>query len=485
MIAGAATVEPASADDALSRLDATSAINAMRRGEMRAENYARALLSRADKLKVLNAFRVIDADAVLEAARTADKARDSGRDLGPLHGLPIPIKDSIDTRSLPTSDGTRALRNFRPKGDATIVRSLRSQGAIVMGKTNLHEISLGYTSNNEIFGPVHNPYYNQSYIPGGSSGGSAAAVAARLAPLALGEDTLGSIRVPASCCGIVGLRPTLGRYPSDGVMPLASNKFDQVGSLARSIQDLLLFDGAIVGEAAPVKSASLKGTRIGIAPAYHLIDLDPQVETLFSQSLHKLRDAGMVVVEAELPKEAQEAPRIALTIMAYEMAASISGFLKEQDVGITFDQLFAEAGIGTQHVVKALALPPNRPTDDIYKMMLTKRDELRSAMARYYKNYSIVALAFPTIPCLPPKIGEDMQVTIGGRKGPLPVAMSHNVSLGSCCSLASLVLPAGLATDRLPVGIEFAAPSGKDRYLLTLGLSLKETLGSLPPPELA
>jgi mandelamide amidase len=267
-------------------------------------------------------------------------------------------------------------------------------------------------------------------------------------------------------------------------MPLTSNKFDQVGPLARSVRDLLLFDGAITGDTTPVMPTSLKGARIGIAPAYHLADLDPQVEASFRQSLQKLRDAGVVLVEAELPGEAREAPRIALTVMAYEMIASISGFLKEHDTGITFDQLLAEAGIGTQHVVKALALPPSRPADDIYKAMLTTRDRVRNAMVRHYKDHSIVALVFPTIPCLPPKIGEELQVTIGARKVPLPVAMSHNVALGSCCSLASLVLPAALAADGLPVGIEFDAPAGKDRDLLALGLSLERTLGSLPPAAL-
>jgi Asp-tRNA(Asn)/Glu-tRNA(Gln) amidotransferase A subunit family amidase len=169
----------------------------------------------------------------LEAARAADKARAAGATLGMLHGLPIPVKDSVNTKDLPTSNGTRALRDFKAKDDAAVLKPLFAQGAILMGKTNLHELSYGWTSNNATFGPVRNPY-DPEHVPGGSSGGSAAAVAARIAPLAIAEDTLGSIRVPASMCGLAGLRSTFGRYPDDGIMPLTVNKFDQVGPLARS-----------------------------------------------------------------------------------------------------------------------------------------------------------------------------------------------------------------------------------------------------------
>ena len=145
-----------------------------------------------------------------------------------------------------------------------------------MGKTNLHELSLGWTSNNATFGAVHNPY-DPERVPGGSSGGSAVAVAARMAPLAIAEDTLGSIRIPSTMCGLAGFRPTYGRYPDDGIMPLSNSKFDQVGPVARSVEDLALFDTAITGEATPLSAVDLKGVRIGVAD-YFMSDLDPEVE---------------------------------------------------------------------------------------------------------------------------------------------------------------------------------------------------------------
>jgi len=196
------TMAPTSgARDPLTDLSATAAVKAMRQGDIKAEAYASALLDRAKKLEKLNAFVTLRPDIVLQAARAVDAARASGRAVGILHGLPIPVKDSVNTRGLPTSNGTRSLRDFRPDDDATLVKRLLDHGAIVMGKTNLTELSFGWTSNNGVFGPVRNPYDGER-IPGGSSGGSAAAVAARVAPLAVGADTLGSIRVPAAMCGL-------------------------------------------------------------------------------------------------------------------------------------------------------------------------------------------------------------------------------------------------------------------------------------------
>ena len=201
----------------LMKLSAVNAVAKLRNGDVTAERYAAAILERCQQAKALNAFITLPNEQVLEAARAADRLRASGAKLGALHGLPIPVKDSVNTKDMPTSGGTPALRNFRPKEDAPIVRALLAAGGIVLGKTNLHELSWGWTSNNLAFGAVHNPYDVQR-IPGGSSGGTAVAVLMRMAPLGIAEDTEGSIRVPAAMCGIAGFRPTTGRYISTGVV---------------------------------------------------------------------------------------------------------------------------------------------------------------------------------------------------------------------------------------------------------------------------
>lgn len=467
----------------LTDLTAVGAVTAMRSGEIKAEDYARALLDRAQTLQALNAFRTLDREMVLEAARAADKARASGAVLGTMHGLPIPVKDSVNTKALPTSNGTRALRDFMAKRDAAILTPLFAQGAILMGKTNIHELSYGWTSNNGAFGPVRNPY-DTSRVPGGSSGGSGAAVAARIAPLAIAEDTLGSIRVPATMCGVAGLRPSFGRYPGDGIMPLSDNKFDQVGPLARSVADLALFDMAATGDATPLTATPLRGTRIGISPEYFLAGLDPEVERVTAEAFRKLAAAGATLVWAEIPDAAKAAMGVTITIIVYETVPSMSAFLEEQGTGITFEQMFQQVSEDTQGVLKAFALPPNRPAQDAYDSMLAQRQQIREEMQRYFELQGITALAFPPIMIPPPKIGEDAEVTIRGEKVPFYVTMARNTALGSCASMASLILPAGMTSNGLPVGTEFAALKGKDRELLSLGLSLEKALGPIPAPKI-
>jgi mandelamide amidase len=484
--ADAQTTRPDSSNERrnFTDLSAVAALSAIRNGDIKAEDYARALLGRAQHLEGLNAFRTLDTEIVLEAARAADKARASGAVLGTLHGLPIPVKDSVNSKALPTSNGTGALRDFRPRDDAAVLKSLLAHGAILMGKTNLHELSFGWTSNNEIFGAVHNPY-GRTHVPGGSSGGSAVAVAARMAPLAVAEDTWGSIRVPASMCGLAGLRPSFGRYPDDGIMPLTNAKFDQVGPLARSVADLALFDAVVAGDHAPLRPTPLRGARVGIAPKSLLSDLDPEVERISTQAFHRLRAAGITLVEAELPEAVKAAIGPVSTILAYETMPAISAFLEEQGTGITFDQLLHQAGESMQAAFKAYALPPNRPTQEAYESALTQRQRIREEIRRYFEMHGLIALAFPPIMVPPPRIGEEAEVDIRGQKVSLLVAMGRNTALGGCASMASLVLPGGMTSNGLPIGLEFDALEGSDRALLALGLSLEKVLEPTPAPDLS
>ena len=237
-----------------------------------------ALLRRCETGAGLNAFITLRTEQVLEAARERDRERRSGKSPGPLHGLPIPVKDSINTCDLPTTAGTPALRHFQPRQDAPVVHALRAAGALVLGKTNLHELSFGYTSNNHAFGAVGNPY-DQQRSPGGSSGGTGAAIAYRMAPLGIAEDTEGSIRVPAALCGIAGFRPSTGRYSTAGRIPITP-LFDQIGPHARTVADLLLFDSVLTGGVSSVTTPSLRRIRLGVIRSYFYSGLDPGGENL-------------------------------------------------------------------------------------------------------------------------------------------------------------------------------------------------------------
>lgn len=450
----------------------------MRSGELAAEEYARALLEQAARLEHLNAFRTLVPERVLEAARDADRARAAGRPSGLLHGLPLPVKDSVNTRELPTSNGARALERFEPREDAAVLRPLFARGAVLMGKTNIHELSRGWTSNNFGFGAVRNPY-DAARIPGGSSGGSAVAVAARMAPLAIAEDTLGSIRIPATMCGVAGLRPTFGRYPGAGVMPLTSDKFDQVGPLARYVSDLILFDAAATGDVRPIEPLDLRNVRIGLAPGYFLTGLDPEVERVFSEGVQRIRASGAEIVGAELPLVMSEAPYVGALIIGYENRASISAFLAEHDAGVTFEDVLAQASPLFRAAYEG---PP--VAEDAYREALSRREQIKRAALEYFTTHRLHALAFPPALAPAPPLGDNLEFTIRGERVSIRTVMSRNTALGSLASLCSLVLPGGLTSEGLPVGIEFAAPSGADRELLALGLSLEQALGRIRPPAI-
>jgi len=305
-----------------------------------------------------------------------------------------------------------------------------------------------------------------------------------MAPLAIGEDTLGSIRVPSTDCGLAGLRPSFGRYPDAGIMPLTDNKFDQVGPIARSVDDLLLFDTVLVTNPTPIAPKPLKDVRLGVSRGFLMSGLDPEVDRVSKEVLEKLRNAGATLVKAELPEPIAAAQQIAGTIIRYETMPSIASFLQDEGTGISFDEMLAQAGENMQQRMKAAVLPPGRPERETYEAMLAQRERLKTAIRLYFEEHGIAALAFPATRMPPPKIGEEIEIDIGGQKVPIAAAAGRNSALGSCASMACLVLPAGLTTNGLPVGMEFAGLSGTDREMLGLGLSLEKALGPIAAPKI-
>jgi indoleacetamide hydrolase len=478
------SVAPKPAATDLQNLSAIDAVKSMTRGELTAERYATALLARCQAGANLNAFITLQPERVLEAARACDLRRRSGAPLGLLHGLPIPIKDSVNTADLPTTAGTPALRHFQPREDAPIVHSLRNAGAIVLGKTNLHELSYGYTSNNHAYGTIHNPY-DPTRIPGGSSGGTAAAIAYRMAPLGIAEDTEGSIRVPAALCGIAGFRPTTGRYPTTGAVPITP-LFDQVGPHARSAADLLLFDSAVTGDTSPTPHAPLKGVRLGVVRPFWYTDLDPETERITEAALKKLSRAGVELIEGDLP---QLPHLIALTtdlVQNHDVKAALTRYLAQYQTGVSFDTLLAKASPDVRQMIET-ALPGGSdfvPEAQYRAAVDVHLPALRSLYRDYFARTGVQAIVFPTTILPAPKIGEEnMEVTVRGRKMPLDQAMSRNIAPGSTAGLPGLVLPAGLSSNGMPIALEFDGVAGSDRALLRLGLGLEEVLGRLPPPQ--
>ena len=467
----------------LLELSAVDVVDALKRGDFTAERYGSALLAQCEARKSLNAFITIEPDRVLEAARAADRRRAAGAQLGLLHGLPVPIKDSINTKDLRTTGGTLGLREFRPREDAPIVRSVVDAGAIVLGKTNLHELSFGWTSNNLAFGPVRNPY-DPTRIPGGSSGGTAVAVAARMAPLGLAEDTEGSIRVPAAMCGIAGFRPTTGRYPSSAVVPITT-LFDQVGPHARSVGDLVLFDSVVTGDLRPCQPANLKGMKLAVARGYYFTDLDPEVERITDEALRKLQEAGIELVEIQMPDLTSLVELTTGPIQLHDVLITLKQYLEDYQAGVTFDQVMELASPDVKAVFGLYVLPAAKffVSDAMYRSAREVHlPKLREQFRAQFAASGAAALVFPTTMVPPVPIGQDVDVVIRGKKVPFMTAIARNIAPGSTAGLPGLVLPAGLTSSGLPVALEFDGPTGTDRALLAMGLSLERTLGRIPAP---
>jgi mandelamide amidase len=479
--------KPAVAGGELAALTLTDAGRALREGEVTAETYATSLLASHAANRHLNSIVSIDPALVLEKARAADVKRASGAKLGPLHGVPLAIKDSINTKALPTSVGTCALKEFRPLRDAVVADRLFGAGAILLGKTNLDELSFGWTSHNVAFGPTRNPY-DPFRIPGGSSGGTACAIAARIAPAGLGADTVGSVRVPAALCGIVGFRPSPGRYPADGIAPIAPT-LDTAGPMGRNVPDIILLDRIMSGRRVPRAGGSLKSVRLGLSPNQRA-DLDESVERTFAQALAKLRESGATIVEAELPEPPSPIERIIAAIRHHEAGPSLSAYLAAHDAPITLLSLIEAAGPAIKERLQSFvrAHAPAQEGAATYDDVMGKlRPTLQSALRDHFRHHQLDAMVFPTVRVTAPPVTEDVfspgpQVELNGRKVLPQLAFGRNISMASAAGLPALALPAGLGPDGLPVGLELDGLMGEDDDLLRLGLGVESVLGSLPAP---
>ena len=250
----------------LTTLTASEAVKAMKAGDFTPSEYAEALLEQAALNQHLNAFVYLDPDEVRAAADTATRKLASGEPVGALIGIPLVVKDSIDTAGIPTTGGTPSLLDNIPTANAPVLQALLDQDAYVFGKVNLSEMSSDPLGRNDFFGIARNPY-DTTRSPGGTSSGTGVAIGARISPLGVGEDTAGSIRIPAAWNGIVGFRPSSGRYSNAGMVPLAPHR-DTAGPMARSLDDVILVDGLITGSPLTLEPANLQGLRLGLMPSY-------------------------------------------------------------------------------------------------------------------------------------------------------------------------------------------------------------------------
>ena len=475
------------------QLTAVQAIDAIHDGRLGALAYVTSLLERAKALQGLNALIVLDADRALAAAAKVDAMRLRGVKLPALAGLPIVVKDNINTAELPTTAGTAALRHVHPKHNSPSLQKLLDAGAVLLGKANLHELAFGITSTNltSFAGAVKNPY-DTTRIAGGSSGGTAAAIAARIAPAGLGTDTGGSTRIPAALCGIAGFRPSVGnglaqrRYvDTNAVVPISHTR-DTIGPMARSVADVALLDAVITGAplAVPVP---LPGLRIGVPPSFWA-GLDAQLAEVVTAAKARLADAGVVFVDVDTAGLQALNNDISLQLALHEPITDIPAYLAATGVaGITLADIAAQ--IASPDVKGAFDAILADAFGGAYGAALhVHRPKLQALYADYFAANRLDAMLFPT--AIAPAIPIDLaagsgQVSIDG--GPLVDtfgAFIRNTDPGSNAGIPGLSLPAGLTADGLPVGLELDGPLGSDTRLLGIGQSFETLLGPLAAPRL-
>src|SRR5438105_821790 len=382
-------------------LSALDTVLALRSGRLTTQRYIETLLERAQQVSHLNAFITLNESGAQDVARRFDRARKAGEELPPLAGLAIVVKDNINTCDMPTTAGTPALRGKRPRTTAPSLQRLLGAGAIVLGKTNMHELAFGITSTNHssFAGPVRNPY-DPSRIPGGSSGGTAAAIAARVTACGLGTDTGGSVRLPAALCGIAGLRPSVGdnraqrRYHDDRAVVPISHTRDTIGPMGRTVEDLTMLDAVIAG--APAAAAlPLASMRIGLPGAFWQ-DLDDEVAAVATVALEPLRSAGATLVEINLDEVMELNAKISFQLALHEPNIAIPAYLAASGLdGITLGDI---AGQVASPDVKGIfgAVMGGLFRDEYEEVLSERRPALQRAYARCFEQHRLDALLFPT-----------------------------------------------------------------------------------------
>jgi aspartyl-tRNA(Asn)/glutamyl-tRNA(Gln) amidotransferase subunit A len=421
----------------------------------------------------LCAFITITEELALEQARRADADFSRGVDRGPLQGIPIVLKDVFATAGIRTTCGSKLLEQHVPEHDATVVHKLASAGAVLVGKTNMHELAYGITSSNPHFGFVRNPR-DTDRIPGGSSGGSGAAVAAGVVFMGMGSDTGGSIRIPASFCGVVGLKPTFGRVSRHGVLPLDFS-LDHMGPLTRSVRDAAIVLEAIAGEDAlddtssrepagkyvPAPNTGLQGVRVGLPTNFYFDQADEEVVRAVHRAAEVARSAGAHVTPVHVPDVA------AMNTVGRIILLSEASALLEPHLHRT-DQFGADVLTLLQQGRCLLA------SDYINAQRL--RRVMKRDFAQVFEQ--VDCLLTPCTPTAAPKIGQST-VTLRGVEEDVRLASTRLVRGINVLGLPALAMPCGVNSENLPLGLQIIARPFEEALLLRAGAAIEDGLAAV------
>ncbi len=491
---------------ALTSLTLAEARAGLRARQFSAGELARAYIAAIEEARPLNAFITETPERALEMAAASDERLGRGA-ARPLDGIPIAVKDLFCTKGVLTTAASHILDGFRPPYESTVTEKLWEAGAVMLGKANLDEFAMGSSTTTSHYGPVENPWRKQSedrsgdnrpLVPGGSSGGSAAAVAAHAALAATGTDTGGSIRQPASFCGIVGLKPTYGRCSRWGVVAYASS-LDHPGPLARTVKDAAIMLGAMAGHdprdstSAPLPvpdfeaalSGDIRGLRIGIPKEYRADGMPSEIEALWQRGAEWLRDAGAQAIEISLPmtKYALPAYYIIAPAEASSNLARYDGVRFGLRVpGDTLDEMYERtraAGFGAE-VRRRVLVGTYVLSAGYYDAYYLKAQRVRALVARDF------AAAFERVDCLLTPTAPSAAFAIG-EKSDDPVAMYLNDVFTVPANLAGLPaisVPAGLSDDGLPLGLQVIGRAFDEATVLRVGEALERAAAFKHRPSL-
>ncbi len=437
----------------------------------------------------INSYITVTAERALEDAKRADERLAAGTDLTPLTGVPISVKDIFCTEGVRTTCASKMLEDFVPPYDATVIKKLRAAGAVILGKTNMDEFAMGSSTENSAFGPTLNPRAKDR-VPGGSSGGSAASVAADLCAASIGTDTGGSIRQPAACCGVVGLKPTYGRVSRYGMVAFASS-LDQAGPLTKDVRDAAIMLGVMAGrdeldstsidapvpDYAAVLTGDVKGLRVGIPAEYFIEGMDPETADLVKKAINGLKDAGAELVDITLPHT-----EYAVSVYYLVATAEASSNLARYDgvkYGLRVDngkgligmyKTTRDEGFGAE-VKRRIMLGTYALSSGYYDAYYKKASQVRTLIKRdfaeAFKTCDVIAT--PTAPAPAFRLGER-------TADPLTMYLSDIFTIS--CNLAGLPglsLPCGNTKDGLPTGLQIIGKYLDEETVLRTAYAYEKT----------
>ncbi len=439
----------------------------------------------------LNALITVNSKA-RATARERDRQRAAGQLKGPLHGIPVVIKDNINTADMPTTGGCIALKNLQPPADAFVVMKLREAGAIILGKANLHELAYSGETLSSLGGQTRNPY-QLDYTPGGSSGGTAVAIAANLAVAGLGTDTINSVRSPTSACNIVGLRPTAGLVSRDGLMPVSLSQ-DAIGPMARTVADVATLlevigvddphDPVTARGAVQIRGSyqhllqirGLNGTRLGIVRSlFGPEKVHQEVNSLMDQAIATMEELGAQIVEVAVNIDIEKMiEELSLTVL--EGKQHFEYYL--DDLGEAapvkrFKDLLKKGQIlpSVRSLVKEMAAVDSPlGNEEYWQRLYPRRAELRQMLAHIYQHYRLDALIYPHQRQIVASIGKTQK--------------ERNGFLAAACGYPAITVPAGFSKKGLPVGIEFMAKPFEEARLLQMAYAYEQKTQWRRSPDL-